>query len=480
MKYNMKKVLTAAVLAAVITGTASCGQQQYPAATSAPTDTTVSAAETEGTANVTESEAGDTETEDVTEAQTDAGSIDPMSADYSKIDIEILPDSGEEIVNFTNDMLAGLYDGKIVKCTGRTSRRMTGNAMMQEQPDGTFRGFTWLLADTDDADAYPPDDATAEITGIVGTGEYGVRYLYVPSANVKTVSSDGSESNASPNENTILADGAYNGLIESAKAYYAGNHDGYVPTGASVEPQEDGTVAVQLFDDLDDHTATLEWYFIDPSTLKGTDLQGNAVDLDMSAGSENDTGNGIPAKIIPEPWDPPVVHRQVMFDEGEFFGVRYLGWIDPKVTDFDSYSDYIGHILEETGTYEDFEFTKDMPHDRFVSSPDGQELYLVIPFDREGSVYVVEQVAPGEPPGEATEWMYRSNDGAPFLLKCNVSEIYPDVKVIFLDSEGQHAEWYPGISGKDGTVITTNDTNRKVHDFTSYDKLANPDNAPLG
>ena len=145
MKYNMKKVLTATVLAAVITGTASCGQQQSPAATSAPADTTVSAAETEGTANVTESEAGDTETEDVNEAQTDAGSIDPMSADYSKIDIEILPDSGEEIVNFTNDMLAGLYDGKIVKCTGRTSRRMTGNAMMQAQDDGTIWDTDYVM-----------------------------------------------------------------------------------------------------------------------------------------------------------------------------------------------------------------------------------------------------------------------------------------------------------------------------------------------
>ena len=479
MKYDMKKALTAAVLAALAVCAASCGQQQAPAAAGTPADTTAAAAESADPADETESVSGGAE--EVTEAQPEAKDVDPMTADYSKIDIEIPADSGEKIVEFTNDMLAGKYDGKIVRCTGRTSRRMNGNAMMQEQPDGTSRGFTWYLADNaDNSDAYPPEDAVTEITGVVGIGDYDVRYLYVPSANVKIVTGEGAESEPSSDENTVSADDEVRArLTEAAKAYYAGNHDGYMPSGVNIEPQEDGTYAIQIFDDLEDHTATLEWYFVDPTTMKGKNLQDEPVDLGMSGGSESGMGYEIPSKITPEPWDPPVVHRQVMLDEGEFFGVKYIGWIDPKVNDFDSFFGYIDHILDETGTYEDFEFTKDMPHDRFVSSENGQELYLVIPFDREGSVYVVEQAAPGETPGEASEWMYHSNDGAPFLLKCNISDIFPDVKVIFVDSSGDHAEWYPGISGRDGTVITTNDTDKKVHDFTIYDKLSSPDSAPL-
>ena len=70
------------------------------------------------------------------------------------------------------------------------------------------------------------------------------------------------------------------------------------------------------------------------------------------------------------------------------------------------------------------------------------------------------------------DFLYHSEDGEPFLLKCNVSEIYPDAKVIFTDSKGDHAEWYPGLSGKDGTVITSNDTNKKVHDFTDYGNIS--------
>lgn len=175
-----------------------------------------------------------------------------------------------------------------------------------------------------------------------------------------------------------------------------------------------------------------------------------------------------PDTIEPAPWSPIVMQRQVMLDYNEFFGVRYLGWIDPSITGLD---DKVREILRSTGTAEDFEFTAEMPADRFVSTEGGQELYLVIPFDESGSVYVVPQAAPDEPVGEA-EPLYHSEDGEPFLLKCNVSEIYADVKVIFFDINGEHSEWYPGLSGMDGSVITTNDTGKNVHDFTDYGNIS--------
>jgi|GEM_PF-6879987 len=486
MRNEMKKILLSAALAAIVAGSASCTQTQAPASSSAPGETSaestvISAGEAESEDSSKDAAASSSEEwnwDSPAGEQTEAVVIDPSTADYSKIDITIEPDSGEEIVNFTNDMLAGKYDGKIVKCTGETGRRMFGNAMMQKQADGSSRGFTWILSDTDSPDAYPPDDAVAEITGIVGIGEYDVRYLYVPAANVRIIAPDGEENAVTSDETAASAvttayekvskAGSYDELRMLVEAYYSGNHDGYVPSQIDLEPQEDGTLAIHLYDIVDDHTATVEWYYIDPWTLKGTDFAGNAINMDMSAGSASDMLGWQEGTITPAPWSPAVIQRQLLLDHDEFFGVRYLGWVDPSITDL---NEKVRDILKSTGTAEDFEFTADMPADRFVSTADGQELYLVIPFDEAGTVSVVPQSEPGGYIGEV-DFLYHSEDGEPFLLKCNVSEIYPDAKVIFTDSKGDHAEWYPGLSGKDGTVITSNDTNKKVHDFTDYGNIS--------
>ena len=41
----------------------------------------------------------------------------------------------------------------------------------------------------------------------------------------------------------------------------------------------DGTLNIHLYEDAGDHTATWDWYYIDPNTLKGTNLMGDPVDL---------------------------------------------------------------------------------------------------------------------------------------------------------------------------------------------------------
>ena len=45
----------------------------------------------------------------------------------------------------------------------------------------------------------------------------------------------------------------------------------------SMDP--DGTLNIHLYEDAGDHTATWDWYYIDPNTLKGTNLMGDPVDL---------------------------------------------------------------------------------------------------------------------------------------------------------------------------------------------------------
>ena len=41
----------------------------------------------------------------------------------------------------------------------------------------------------------------------------------------------------------------------------------------------DGTLNIHLYEETGGHTATWDWYYIDPNTLKGTNLMGEAVDL---------------------------------------------------------------------------------------------------------------------------------------------------------------------------------------------------------
>lgn len=45
----------------------------------------------------------------------------------------------------------------------------------------------------------------------------------------------------------------------------------------SIDP--DGTLNIHLYEDMGDHTATIDWYYIDPDTLKGTNLMGDSVNL---------------------------------------------------------------------------------------------------------------------------------------------------------------------------------------------------------
>ena len=594
MKTILRRTFSAAVFGAVLLSIASCS-----GANSGSGETASAAAAAAATGEAADTEHGSTESAETAtaesegsdgpeeEAVTSAAQIDPKTADYSKIDIDIAYDSPDEIVQFTNDMLAGKYDGKVVRCDGETGRRMFGNAMMQKQADGSSRGFTWYIVDSTDENDYPPDGARAQITGVVGIGEYDVRYLYVLQENVVLAGEDGAadvtaESETSgdiaasesvfPFKNgvwweqtgnvgtywtfngnigstmgqelgigapfsaekngdgvmlhvfsaddntpvkfnvidennveitftdsdtsgklTFLSDDIENfrfftneELAELAVHYYAGTHDGYMPANSVAELQEDGTVAIQLFDEVDGHNSTADWYYVDRFTAKGTNVLGEPVDLDMSAGgagdmpTEGEVTAGTATTIIPDAWNPDVVHRQVMLDNDEFFGVRYLGFIEYYANNYDNFAPYIDNILETTGTFEDFDFMLSIPHDRFVSSDFGTELYLVIPFDEKGSVKVVPQAAPGEDGTDLVTALYESSDGEPFLLKCNVSEVYPDVKVIFTDSNGESTEWCPGLSGEDGHVLTVNSAVKKVHDFTNYDRLATALIAPVG
>lgn len=60
-------------------------------------------------------------------------------------------------------------------------------------------------------------------------------------------------------------------LANIAQTYYMANNDGYVPEASGIQNNDDGTVTIQLYDQLEDHNSTAAWYTIDRVTLLGID-----------------------------------------------------------------------------------------------------------------------------------------------------------------------------------------------------------------
>ena len=49
---------------------------------------------------------------------------------------------------------------------------------------------------------------------------------------------------------------------------------------SAAQTNEDGSVAIQVYENLGDHNSTAAWYTVDRITAAGTDGSGNEVDLD--------------------------------------------------------------------------------------------------------------------------------------------------------------------------------------------------------
>lgn len=68
-------------------------------------------------------------------------------------------------------------------------------------------------------------------------------------------------------------------LAKFASGYYCTVH-GEIPPCATAVTNPDGTVTIQLYEDMTDHRATWAWYTVDRNTGEGTDdIEGDAIDI---------------------------------------------------------------------------------------------------------------------------------------------------------------------------------------------------------
>lgn len=155
--------------------------------------------------------------------------------------------------------------------------------------------------------------------------------------------------------------------------------------------------------------------------------------------------------------------KQAMSDD-EAMAVAYLGWCEDEL---DKVEDYLTAINMDNGDYSFmFEITEDYRVDA-----QGDELYCIVPKNDDDTVTISEWIIDeyNDWQGEEGNVLYhKKNDGNPILLKCNESEIVPNVLITITDADGNVSRMVPYITQMDGTLTTYLDGENPFYDFSPY------------
>lgn len=164
-----------------------------------------------------------------------------------------------------------------------------------------------------------------------------------------------------------------------------------------------------------------------------------------------------------EAWSPDIPQREEM-QQGYICAAAYIGFTDPEMT-----AEECAELLRSSRYADEYPALADMPVENCIVDCGGYELYLVFPTDENASVSVCEWLLTEENDfaGEAGAVYYRSEGGAPVLIRCNVSDIMPNVVVNIVDNSGNVVQWCPSLSLKDGSMSRYG-VEEKVYDMTHY------------
>ena len=109
----------------------------------------------------------------------------------------------------------------------------------------------------------------------------------------------------------------------------------------------------------------------------------------------------------------------------------------------------------------------DFPEKADLVDCGGEEVYAIVPCaGMSVSVYRVEMSEMGEYDDKLETSLYEGKKGEPILLRCNVSEIFPDVLLIVSDGRTMHL-FRPMISLRDGHLAAE----EGCYDFSVYEPL---------
>ena len=120
------------------------------------------------------------------------------------------------------------------------------------------------------------DETTNEI-------QYPITYhdrTYLPLRTVANLVGVGVDYDANSNTAMLSQSTGYTDeqLIELAKLYIK-TKSGYLPSIVEKDSSQNGMVTIHLYDLVDNHTTTSDWYIVNSLTGKGTDVLGKEIDI---------------------------------------------------------------------------------------------------------------------------------------------------------------------------------------------------------
>ena len=133
------------------------------------------------------------------------------------------------------------------------------------------------------------------------------------------------------------------------------------------------------------------------------------------------------AAATPTPTPDPL--STLPYEDGQLYAAAYLGYLEPKDLDFFRQTYFGGRELP-------------------VHHISDGDFYLIIPRDPNATVRLLRN----DMLTQTSSVFYEQPDGSPFVIGCNVSDIFPDVTVEITASDGEKVSFSPFISLEDGSV----------------------------
>ncbi|MBR5370667.1 MAG: hypothetical protein IK130_00485 [Oscillospiraceae bacterium] len=227
-----------------------------------------------------------------------------------------------------------------------------------------------------------------------------------------------------------------------AKNYYE-NHTNNSVQFAEAEKLNGNILTIHLYDIVDFWPLDYQYYYVDYHDLKGTDIDGNPVDLESTEQTV---------------WFPGTALNSVDFGESRGAAL-YLGKLDADGEFGKAAVQALLSRPENAAYAEKYTFIRDIPEDNYISPVGGAkpnaEVWMLVPRPTNLStqINVLNQNAAGDPVG----LVYHSAHGSPILLACNAGG-WNDCEVTFIsEGDGVSRTFKPYITKDTGVPACTQD-----------------------
>ncbi len=266
-------------------------------------------------------------------------------------------------------------------------------------------------------------------------------------------------------------------LAEGLERMYGGRYENTVTEKTVLGKNE--AIEVCLFDEIRNKEAQMRFFLVD--TDYGclviemqfvSEMYEGLFDIMLAcfetleiAESENQGNNTEHESDLLQSPELADIQKKIA-DDGEIFGVAYLGY-------YDGGFDTAIEGMKKEGFWDDFCFIGELTEDRCILS-EGAEWYVVVPVSRNAEISVYEyyfdydkDYIEGVNPGAGREYITVS-DGMPVLLRGNISDIMPNLLVEARTAGGEMVKYTPCLSLENGRLDTFSGG---VSDITPYDRM---------